>query len=334
MNRQRPLRAVIVGAGLMGQWHADAVARAGGAVAAVVDGDRRRAARLAARHAGAAAWTELCAAPSTEMLDVVHLCTPSETHRRLATEALRSGLHVLVEKPVATTAEESAELLALASARGRLICPVHQFLFQPGVQRTHRAMRSIGPLVHVETRVCSAGAEGRVPEVRDGIVADILPHPLSLLARLLGPGLADVQWQVQCPRSGELRIAGTMNQTSLSVLVSLNGRPTNNSLLLIGSRGTIHADLYHGFAVHDRAKSSRLQKIAAPFRLSTGTFRAATVNLLRRAVAREIAYPGLRALVDRFYRAIKEEASSPIAAWEITAVALARDRVLAAWRKA
>src|SRR5437870_229910 len=100
----------------MGRWHADAIARTGGLVAGVVDRNLRRAQALAARYPGACIANELADIVSRGPLDVVHLCTPLETHAALARQSLESGLHVLAEKPLADTAEMTAELLSLASA--------------------------------------------------------------------------------------------------------------------------------------------------------------------------------------------------------------------------
>ena len=60
-----------------------------------------------------------------------------------------------VEKPFAETAEATSQLLDIAAARGRLVCPVHQFLFQPGVRRALSEIKRFGPLLHADTVACS-----------------------------------------------------------------------------------------------------------------------------------------------------------------------------------
>ncbi|KAL2146603.1 hypothetical protein VTI28DRAFT_3102 [Corynascus sepedonium] len=55
-------------------------------------------------------------------LQVLVLCTPPDTHYRLARAALEAGKHVLVEKPFVPTADEADELAALARAKGRVLC--------------------------------------------------------------------------------------------------------------------------------------------------------------------------------------------------------------------
>jgi predicted dehydrogenase len=247
--------------------------------------------------------------------------------------ALEAGSHVLVEKPLADTTEATAELIELATKKDRLLCPVHQFLFQPGFRRAFDLLEHVGPLLHVNTVACSAGAEtGAFADDPDALIAEIVPHPLALLARLF-PGM-QVSWQAQHPRPGELRATTTIDSTSVGVLVSAAGRPTANALRLIGARGSIEVDLFHGFAVLEHGDVSRLHKIAYPFARSGATLVAASANLAQRAVRREPAYPGLRELIGQFYAAAHGLAASPISAREIVAVAVARDALIAALGRA
>jgi predicted dehydrogenase len=327
-SSNRPLRAAILGAGLMGRWHADAVARAGGVVSAIVDPERKRAGELRKQHGQARLAASLDEILQDGAADVVHVCTPLETHEALAGQALRAGLHALVEKPLAPVAKVTAKLLQLAESSGRLLCPVHQFLFQPGVLRVEAELRNIGPILHVDSVTCSAGAEAGAGEPEQ-IAADILPHPLSLMARLLAVRVAQADWQVQHPAAGEIRAMAKLGNTSLSILISMGGRPTANALRLIGARGTAHVDLFHGFAVLERGEVSRARKIAHPFAFAGGTLVSATTNLVARAVRGEPAYPGLRELVRRFYLAAQGKGEPPIRKEEILDVAEARDALLA-----
>jgi predicted dehydrogenase len=324
-----PIRAAVVGAGLMGRWHADAIARAGGVVAGVVDPNLARARRLAARHPVARVSSELSEVLAQGPLDVAHLCTPLSTHAALIRQAIGVGLHVLAEKPLAETADVTAELLSLATAHNRLLCPTHQFLFQPGVLRGLAALTDIGPLLHVDLMACSAGAVGAFANAPDGLIGEIVPHPLALLARMFPGALPTIAWQIQHPRAGELRAAGCIGATSVALLVSAQGRPTANTLRVIGARGTFEADLFHGYAVLEGGAVSRERKIARPFIRSGQTLMAAGFNLAGRAARWELAYPGLRELIGRFYSAIRGEAPIPIAASEIADVAHARDALIA-----
>ena len=126
----------------MGRWHAAAAAHAGAKVVAVVDPDGARAAVLAHRHPGAAVFTDLGHALVVVGPGVVHLCTPLATHAPLALDALAAGHHVLVEKPLVDDLATADVLLRAAESARRLVCPVHQFLFQPGALRVAEVLPS------------------------------------------------------------------------------------------------------------------------------------------------------------------------------------------------
>ncbi len=325
-----PLRVAVIGAGLMGRWHADAAARNGARIVAVADPNPARCQALARRH-GASAFDGLPAALNAGPPDIVHLCTPAGTHRALATSALEAGAHVLAEKPLAPDAAGTSALFELARREKRLLCPVHQFLFQRGVLSAGRAIETrIAPLLHLDYTACSAGGSGRSQQEIDDISLDILPHPLSLVRRLLGQPLRDLALEAARASAGELRVTGHSGQRSVSLLISMGGRPTSSSMRLIGGGGTIHLDLFHGFAVVERGATSRAQKIAHPLLLAGATMGAAVWNLGSRAVQREPAYPGLRELVRRFFAAVRGNEPCPITAEEALDVARARDAVIRA----
>ena len=322
------IRAAIVGAGLMGRWHAHALTRVGGQLIAVVDVDDRAARRLG-RSYGADAYPSLDGLLSRTEVDVLHICTPLATHAELARRGLEAGAHVLVEKPLTPDAASTKQLLDCARAHGRLIMPVHQFLFQCGIRRAFAHLPTITPLVHFDYMAASAGAANGSDWSRDELLADIVPHSLALLQRFLPGGLDAVEWQVAHPAPGELRALGHQQGISLSITLSTRGRPTHNSFTIIGGRGSIYADLFHGFAVFESGQVSRARKILQPFMSSARVLTTAAVNLATRAWRNETAYPGLRELIRAFYDAIRRGTDAPITKQEILAVACARDRLVA-----
>ena len=323
------LRAGIVGAGLMGRWHAQALESAGGRVVGIADNDLARAQGLAAGHRGANAFAD-----AEEMLaavdhDVLHICSPTVTHKSIAAAALSKGTHVLVEKPIAATARETGMLYGLAEGHGALLCPVHQFAFQDGVIRAKKQVSKIGRLVHIAAEIRSAGAAGYGESEHDSIAGDILPHPLSMIGTFLGESVSDINWNIQRPAAGELRISGQAADTSVSIVISMNSRPTENSFHLVGTDGTIHIDLFHGFSIFEPGTVSRTRKILHPFDLAMRTFAAAAANLARRAVRRESAYPGLRRLIGEFYGSVRSGSAAPITPADALAIARTRDLLIA-----
>lgn len=324
----RGLAAVVAGAGLMGRWHAHEVRRVGGRVVAVADPDAGgRARRLADRHRGAGAFGSLDDALDAVEADVLHVCAPDDAHVPLVEAGLGAGLHVLCEKPLAPDPTSTRSLLDRAREAGRLLCPVHQFLFQRGARRLFRSLGELGPVRHVDFTACSAGAEGgRDPA---SVAREILPHPLSFLERLAPGGLGALSWEAAEAAPGEMRATAAEAGFTASVLISMSGRPTENRMRLVGEGGTARLNLYHGYAVVSPAgRPTRVRKAVAPFLSAGRELAAAGWNLCLRALRRQPAYPGLRELVRRFHRAAAGGGDPPIDAGETSRVAQTRDRLL------
>jgi predicted dehydrogenase len=319
------LRVAIVGAGLMGRWHAHAAQQAGGQIAAIVDPDAGRRAELAARFPGCRSFEDMTS--SLEHADVVHLCTPAETHVPMAARILDSGRHAIVEKPLAPSASDTATLLHAAQARGVLLCPVYQFGFQDGAIGALARLGPEGVLRHVDITMCSAGAEHTDAAGRARIANEVLPHPVSLLQQWLGVDVSQLEWVVERPLPGELRAMTRAGDVTAAILISMSGRPTVNRAVLIGSTATVEVDLFHGYAITHSGSVSRGQKIAQPFVRAARLAGGAGFNLARRAWRRQPAYPGLRELVERCYRSIRTGGPSPITPQQTLAVARTLDRV-------
>jgi predicted dehydrogenase len=308
----------------MGRWHAAAIASAGGALVAVVDPSLERARALGGRTDVFASLEEL--AGRVPRIDIVHVCTPLGTHAELAQRAMELDAHVVVEKPLAPDASMTSALLSEATARGLVVVPVHQFLFQPGVQRLVAERERFGRLVRCLFETTTAGADvtGADP---DRIVEEILPHPLALFSRFTPVPLSDLEWLAVRPAPGELRALAHSSGTTFEIVISTRGRPTRAKLELVGTRGSAQADLYHGFAVIERGAPTRARKAARPFFLAGATLAHAGGNLATRAARRETAYPGLRELVRMTYQAIRSGSPPPIDPEETLAVALASDAI-------
>ena len=311
----------------MGRWHARELARAGGTLVAVADPDPHAAASLAGGRA--APFPTLSALLEATSVDVIHICAPTDGHVELVQEALAAGSHVLVEKPLAPDAEATRRLLEAAARERRLLCPVHQYVFQPGVLRASQVLARLGSPVQLDAIACSAGAGGASAGEVDRVALDIAPHPLAVLQRLLPRGLGDVTWNVDRPRPGELRAHGRAGRTGVSVVVSMSGRPPRNELRVVCEGGTLELDFFHGFGYLERGGASRGYKALRPFVSSTLRAATAAANLGRRAARAEPAYPGLRTLIERFYTAARTGSQGPISAQETLAVALARDELAA-----
>ena len=325
--RARPA-AIVIGAGLMGRHHAAAAAAAGARIVAIVDENRGAAETLAARWPGAVAETDLGKALASCGANVAHLCTPLPTHAAIASTIARAGLHALIEKPLGRTGEETAAIHQVFQKAGKFVCPTHQYAFQRSVSDAAAWLPRAGALRRIAFDICSAGAaDGLDP---DEVVADILPHPLSMAQKLLpAADIGGLDWRCVRSAAGEWVVTAPVAGAVLVIEISMAGRPTRFLTRITAEGGSIELDNFHDFAVRWPGTVSRAAKIAQPFVRSGLGLASAGWNLAGRALQRESAYPGLRALVSEFYEAVSSGRALPITTEESIAVAEARDRIMA-----
>lgn len=121
------LRSAVVGAGFMGRVHAEAARRAGVRVVAALAGTPAGAAQAAEALGAERGYPTLEALLSDADVDVVHVCTPNVRHAEVAEAALAAGLHVICEKPLATSVGDATRLVDAAQGRVATVPFVYRF---------------------------------------------------------------------------------------------------------------------------------------------------------------------------------------------------------------
>jgi UDP-N-acetyl-2-amino-2-deoxyglucuronate dehydrogenase len=125
------LRFGIVGCGVIGPTHAEAIASLPEAqLVAVTDLNAERAQKLADQY-GATFYTDLQEMLTRERLDVVDVCTPSGLHGEHACQVMRSGRHVIVEKPMEISREAIEEMLRVQQETRVKLAVISQHRFDP-----------------------------------------------------------------------------------------------------------------------------------------------------------------------------------------------------------
>src|SRR5579871_6828337 len=193
-----PLRFGIVGCGVIGPLQADAVASLPDAqLAAVADIVPERAQHLAGRY-GATPYTDLDSMLERERLDVVIICTPSGKHGEHACQVMRSGRHVIVEKPMEIRLEAIDEMLRVQQETGVKLAVISQHRFDPASQQIRRLLdeKALGRLVLGHTIVpwwrsqkyYDSGAwRGTWSLDGGGVLMNQAIHSIDLLQWLMGP---------------------------------------------------------------------------------------------------------------------------------------------------
>lgn len=133
------------------------------------------------------------------------LATPAVTHFELACRALDAGKHLFVEKPLALTYDEGAELVRRAAAADRILMVGHVLEYHPGIRRLNDLIREgeLGEIRYIYSNRLSLGKIRR----EENILWSFAPHDIAVILRLVGempvqviacggnylqPGIADV----------------------------------------------------------------------------------------------------------------------------------------------
>jgi predicted dehydrogenase len=116
---------------------------------------------------------------SSDSVDAVVVCTPIHTHHDVARDALDSGRHVLVEKPLTTTVMEGAELIHLARMRGVTLMAGHTFVYNPAVAELRRLVQEgeLGKIFYANGARLNLG----LFQSNLNVAWDLAPHDISIL---------------------------------------------------------------------------------------------------------------------------------------------------------
>ena len=118
MPRLADIGAAVIGTGFIGTVHVEALRRIGVQVRGVLGSTPERGASRAAALGVPQAYATLDDLLADPLIDVVHVTSPNDLHVSQARAILEAGRHIVCEKPLAMTASESAELVALAAQSG------------------------------------------------------------------------------------------------------------------------------------------------------------------------------------------------------------------------
>lgn len=178
------LRCAVVGAGYLGRFHAQKYAGlARCEFVGIADPSAGARERLAAELGVAvhADYRDLLG-----RVDAVSVATPTTLHHAVARDFLEAGAHVLVEKPIAVTAAEARELIAIAAERRRVLQVGHLERFNPVIVAA--AGELSGPRFIESNRLAPFKARGTDVSV----VLDLMIHDIDLIEDIVRSPIATI----------------------------------------------------------------------------------------------------------------------------------------------
>ena len=290
----------------------------------------------------AAAYTSYSDLLKAQRPDVVHILTPPQTHLSIATDCLRSGAHVICEKPVAPTFSEFKNLWQISRECDRFLVEDHNYRFNGPVRAIQKLIDdgTLGDVQEVEIRMAldlrSGGryADENLPspihKMPAGVIHDFITHLSYLLLSLMPKSAAPES--AQCDSSFDRVCAAWSNHgggdlfkyVDLDAIVISNqvhGRirfssytaPDCFAITVRGTRGYAETDLFQPYlrCVVPRSVGKQLSPLVNHF-VSGWELMSASVRNFRSKVMQRTAYDGLHYLLGETYEAISKGEMPPV----------------------
>ncbi len=149
------------------------------------------------------------------LIDMVAIATPVFTHFALASECLKKGKHVFVEKPLASSAAECKEMIRLAEEKSLVLMVGHTFVYTQTVRKIKEIVDSgeIGDVMYVSCRRLNLG----LFQKDINVAWDLAPHDLSIILYLLNKKPVSVNCQ------GKAHVSPTVEDVTNISLTFPNG---------------------------------------------------------------------------------------------------------------
>jgi len=267
LNTKR-VRVGVVGVGIWGRMHIRAyLQHASAALVGICDRDARRAADTA-QEFGIAKYFTKVEDLLAEGLDGISIATPDAAHADLAIQAASKGVHVLVEKPLATTIDECERMIAAARAGNVYLMVDWHNRWNPPYYCAWKAIRNgeLGKITYVYYRLSDTiyVPTKMLPWAGESSVMHFLgSHSLDTTCWFVGAQPT----RVFCRRKdGVLTSQGIPTEDMYLTMVDFSNGATaviENSWVLpqsspslidhkceiIGTRGVIYLDMTHGGAI-------------------------------------------------------------------------------------
>lgn len=241
-----PLRAAVIGTGVMGQHHVRVYREIPGIeLVGFADADEKQCAILSKRSA-VRGYTDYRQLLDTELPDLITVAVPTALHYEVASEAIRRGIHVLIEKPIAETEVDGQALIDLAQEHNVVLAVGHIERHNPAISVLKKIIDEQQLGVIFQMRAQRVGPfPARIRDV--GVVIDLATHDIDILCHLAGGAplrvFAETQQNIHSTRedmlSGMMRFAnGTTAMLEINWLTPTKSR----RLTVLGAAGMYEVD--------------------------------------------------------------------------------------------
>ncbi len=179
------MKVAVIGTGYLGRFHAQKYANMEDVdLVGVVDIDEERA-NTVARETNTIPYTRI--SDVIEKIDAASIVVPTSIHYEVAKRLLEAGIHILLEKPMTTTAQEAEELISISREKGLIIQVGHLERYNPAIVTLEE--RVTNP-VFIEAHRLS-GFKGRAIDV--DVVLDLMIHDIDICLAIVHSEVKEIR---------------------------------------------------------------------------------------------------------------------------------------------
>ncbi len=293
-------------------------------VEAVCDLNAGLAREVATRFGIARSYSNITEMLAKENLDIVDVCTPPQSHRTVAIEAMESGSNVLLEKPMALTVEDCRDMIRVSQVRGVKLSIMHNERYYPAYIHARRLVQvgRVGKVTGMRILSHTGSDEFMnrkahwVHKLPGGVIGETGPHVVYLSLPIIG----DVD-RVQVSAGKTLAYPWVEYD---NYFIQLDGRAVGSSIVvshatkytamevdIFGTEGMIRVDLQSMLlSVYGRKRLSPLSLALS----SLGASRRTATGVLRNALASVVgkSFLGHFYLAKEFVRSVENDAPPPV----------------------
>ena len=327
----KKIKAVIVGAGLIaGKKHIPAFLRHKNKVelTALCDLNQEGARKLAAQFGISRVYDDLAEMIEKEQPDLVDICTPPQTHVKLAIDAMDRGCHVLIEKPMALTVAECDRIVEASRRHGLKVCVGHSDLFYYPFMEARELVgkgaigefRGMRILLSTPTSYMTSQPDHWAHKLPGGVIGETGPHVVYMTLAFINPirkvsveamKLLDFPWS----RYDDYRINLVGDKAISSIALSYTTDQWAARLDILGEKGILTLDLEGMYLVTNRRPTLKRVPVALSLLSESGQIVQNLVSKSVRLAAGKYENTHEQ-IVGRFVDSIQAGSASPVSAEE------------------
>jgi predicted dehydrogenase len=325
------IKAAIVGAGLIsGKKHVPAFIKHKSKVelVAICDLNEAGAKKLAAEFGVPRTYSDLNVMIEREQPQLVDICTPPQTHMKLALEALKRGCNVLIEKPMALSVDECDAIVEASRQYDVKVCVGHSDLFYYPFMEARDLVRNgaIGDFrgmrifLSTPTNYMTSQKDHWAHKLPGGVIGETGPHVVYMTLAFINPikqVSVDALKILEFPWSqyDDYRINLIGENAISSVTLSYTTDQWAARVDLLGSKGILTLDLEAMYVVNSRRPTLKPMPVALSILSESGQIVQNLVSKGLRLAAGK--YDNTHdIIVSRFVDAIANDTDSPVSAEE------------------